>query len=474
MNRMKPRNLLWSLIFGGLLLPQLASATLFLRISGSELSAVQDMGVKNLVFGWPIPDVSAVGKVQAQGYQVFFEAPPGDLSAAAETAEKMNITGVILAMENVDGPGDNELFRRVTSAHPRLSFLLLNPGGKEPQMRGRLVVERNGILQVSSPTSQPWVDTNLALVKLARAFRPDVTPLYSFHWDLSDALRNKLGPAAEDYCLAISEANAFHADVIVDLHEKLQQGLLGKESSAWAVWNNVKRYIAFEHSESAAGKLRPLANTGVVMDTMAPSYEGLNLMARHNIPFVVLRPGDLKPKLLESFDALVIFSAPSSAAVTALGDFAMRGGIVVLVNLRGQFPWHSLEPAHKNKQATAYDVGAGQVVELAEPVIDPEAFSRDLRRLMGFQRMTLGLWNSLTSVAVADLQDSNGETIVNLVNYALEAEPVQVQIKGHFSSIRYESPDGGCCQYLTPVQRGPFTEFVIPALFIQGEVHLRR
>ena len=474
MNRMKPRNLLWSLILGGLLLPQLASATLFLRISGSELRAVQDMGVKNLVFGWPIADASAVGKVQAQGYQVFFEAPPGDLSAAAETAEKMNITGVILAMENVDGPGDNELFRRVTTAHPRLSFLLLNPGGKEPQMRGRLVVERNGILQVASPTSQPWVDTNLALVKLARAFRPDVTPLYSFHWDLSDALRNKLGPAAEDYCLAISEANAFHADVILDLHEKLQQGLLGKESSAWAVWNNVKRYIAFAHSESAAGKLRPLANTGVVMDTMAPSYEGLNLMARHNIPFVVLRPGDLEPKLLESFDALVVFSAPSNAAATAIGDFAMRGGIVVLVNLRGQFPWHSLEPAHKDRQATAYDVGAGQVVELAEPVIDPEAFSRDLRRLMGFQRMTLGLWNSLTSVAVADLQDSNDETIVNLVNYALEAEPVQVQIKGHFSSIRYESPDGGCCQYLTPVERGPFTEFVIPALFIQGEVHLRR
>jgi len=90
------------------------------------------------------------------------------------------------------------------------------------------------------------------------------------------------------------------------------------------------------------------------------------------------------------------------------------------------------------------------------------------------QRMTLGLWNSLTSVAVADRQDSNDETIVNLVNYALEAEPVQVQVKGHFSSIRYESPDGGCCQDLTPVQRGAFTEFVIPALFIQGEVHLSR
>jgi len=189
---------------------------------------------------------------------------------------------------------------------------------------------------------------------------------------------------------------------------------------------------------------------------------------------VVLRPGDLEPKALESFDTLIVFGALSSNAATVVGDFAKRGGIVVLVNLHGDFPWHSLEPAHKDKQATAYGVGAGQVVELAEPVIDPEAFSRDLRRVMGFERSTLGLWNSLTAVATAERAGSKDETIVNLVNYALEAEAVQVQIKGHFSSIRYESPEGGCCQYLTPVQRGPFTEFVIPALFIQGEVHLRR
>src|SRR5256885_12967521 len=252
MNRMKLRIFLRSLILGGLMVTQFASATIFLRISGSELPVVRDMGVKNLVFAWPLSDVSVVRKVQAQGYEVFFEASTGDLSAAAENADKMNIAGVILAMESVDGRGDNELFRLVTAAHPRLSFLLLNPGGKEPQMRGRLVVERNGILQVSSPTSQPWVDTNLALLKLARAFRPDVIPLYSFHWDLSDALRNKLGPAVEDYCLAISEANAFHADVILDLHEKLQQGLVRKDSSAWAVWNNVKRYIAFEQSQRSA------------------------------------------------------------------------------------------------------------------------------------------------------------------------------------------------------------------------------
>jgi len=49
-------------------------------------------------------------------------------------------------------------------------FRFLISSGKQPQMRGRLVVNRNGILQVSSPSSQPWLDTNLAAVRLAETF----------------------------------------------------------------------------------------------------------------------------------------------------------------------------------------------------------------------------------------------------------------------------------------------------------------
>jgi hypothetical protein len=92
---------------------------------------------------------------------------------------------------------------------------------------------------------------------------------------------------------------------------------------------------------------------------------------------------------------------------------------------------------------------------------------------MGVQRPSLNLWNSLTTIAVSYREKPDGETIVNLVNYALEPEPVQVQIKGHFSSILYESPEGSCCQSIQPIERDGFTEFVIPGLIIGGKVHLK-
>jgi hypothetical protein len=82
---------------------------------------------------------------------------------------------------------------------------------------------------VSSPTSQPWLDGNLALIRFARVFDTSQEPLYSFAWDLSDPLVQLHGLKAEDYSLAIAEAGAFHADLILDLHEKLQAGLANGE-----------------------------------------------------------------------------------------------------------------------------------------------------------------------------------------------------------------------------------------------------
>src|SRR5207249_2924251 len=83
-------------------------------------------------------------------------------------------------------------------AHKSLTFRMLVPGGKQPQLKGRLVVERDGVLQISSPSSQPWLDTNLALVRLAQSMDPDSLPIiYDFHWDTSGALPDAWHPDAK-------------------------------------------------------------------------------------------------------------------------------------------------------------------------------------------------------------------------------------------------------------------------------------
>jgi len=163
---------------------------------------------------------------------------------------------------------------------------------------------------------------------------------------------------------------------------------------------------------------------------------------------------------------------PGAELTKAIEAFLERGGIAVLVDQRGDFPWHSSQPAKTNTHAVSYDVGKGRVIELGEPVTDPETFAEDIRRLMVKQRIPVSVWNSLTTLVVAYPGEKADEVVVELVNYAEESLEVQVQVKGNFESVRFASPERGCCENLKPSGVDGFTEFVVPHLVIGGRVYL--
>jgi hypothetical protein len=356
------------------------------------------------------------------------------------------------------------------STYRNLRFLVLNPDGKQPQMKGGLIIKRDTILQISSPTAQPWIDTNLALIRTEQRSDREQTPLYTFSWNFSDPGQQQRGATAEDYELAVAEAGAFHADLLLEIPEDLQRSLAQNDARAWALWNQVKPYLEFY---SPAPKMRgePATNVGVVIDNLDTSYEAINLLARHNIPFRVLHPSDLKSTDFNGFEVMVVFAKPDKEAGARISEIATRGGTVVLVDSQGGYPWQNAQPERINEHTVSYVVGKGRVLELSEPVTDPETFAQDVRRLMTKQQVLISLWNALTTLAVP-YRESAMITELELINYAAQPLRVQVRVKGLFSSVRYQTPERGCCESLTPVQHEGFTEFVVPGLRIAGRVHL--
>ena len=450
-----------------------AAGDVLLRSTPGPLPPAKAIGVRDIVMRWPVRETPELMKLHALGFRLFFETGSSDLAAAAATAERADAAGVIIDLKGSDSAADGELLRSSKVAHPKLLFRFLIPGGKQPQMKGRLVVERDGILQVSSPSSQPWLDTNLALARLAETFHTDAMPvLYDFQWDLSDSLHKQLGPTADEYALAIAEADAIRADVVLDFPEPLHKALAANKSEAWALWSQVKRYIAFSSRVPSQG-IQSIANMGVVTSDAQMNYEAVNLLARHNLAFETIRPQDLTAERLNAWNAVVVFCSLRSAEIDLLNAFVKRGVIVVLVNQRGEYPWHSATPVRQDAHSATFNVGSGQVVELAKLVTDPELFARDLRRLIGPERSAVGLWNSLTTLVTAYRQGPGDETVLNVINYADVPENVQVQIKGRFASIQLESPEEGSCRALQAVSRGSFTEFTIPRLMIAARVHLK-
>jgi hypothetical protein len=450
-----------------------AAGNVFLRITPGPLPSANAIGVSDIVLRWSASETADLAKLRALGFQVFFEVGPSDLAAAAAAAESAGAAGVILEVNGSARVAAGELFRSSKTAHPKLLFRFLIPGGKQPQMRGRLVVDRDGILQVSSPSSQPWLDTNLALVRLAETFHPDAIPvLYDFQWDLSDSLHKQLGPSMDEYALAIAEAEAIRADVILNFTEPLQRALAADQPDAWALWNQVKRYIAFSSRVPSRG-IQSIANVGVVTCDEQMNYEAVNLLARHNLAFETIRPRDLSAERWNDWTAIVVFCPLKNIEIDLLNAFVKRGAIAVLVNQRGEYPWHSSAPVRQDTYSATFNVGSGQVVELGEPVTDPELLARDLRRLIGAERSALGLWNSLTTLVTGYRQELRGETVLNVINYAGVPETVQVQVKGQFASSELESPEEGCCRPLQAFAHGGFTEFTIPRLVIAARVHLK-
>ena len=449
-----------------LILSPSAWSSVFIRWSNADLPSASLLGVSDIVLTWKDGIAPLVTTARKEGYRVYVEIPIEQAKVVAEEAANGGCEGIILdasGSENTKAENDVATLR---SAYPNLSFRVLSSNGKQPDMRGSLIIKRNSVLEVSSPTAQPWIDTNLALIKVEQRSRHAPVPFYTFSWDQTQ----QRPLTVDDYELAVAEAGAFHADLLLQLDEHLQQGLNNHDADAWALWNQVRSTLKFSLGSDVA--LRPAANVAVVVEHLDSNDEVLNLLSRHNIPFRVFLAADLKLEELKGFDVVVVFAEPDKQIGQRIKDFAARGSTVVMVNAHDRYPWQNAQPVQVNEHTNSYAVGSGKVLELSEPVTDPETFAQDIRRLLGKRNSLLSLWNGLTTVAVPYQGHGGGVSLLELVNYAAEPVRVQVQVKGSFKTVHYESPEHACCESLVPVQHDGFTEFVIPELRVAGRIHL--
>ena len=440
-----------------------------MRWNEATLPPANSLGVNEIVIAWERGAPTALlATARKQGYRVYVETPLGRATSAAEACAENSCQGIILNVLESERAEGEKCIASLRSAYPKLRVLVLSPAGKQPKMRGSLIIKRDSVLEVSSPTAQPWIDTNLALIKIEqRARRPQI-PLYTFSWADQGPQTNL---TADDYSLAVAEAGAFGADLVLQLDEHLQDGLNKRDGGAWALWNQVRSTLRFS-ADASTGGLEPAANVAVIVDELDTSNEVTNLLSRHNIPFRVFIAADLKTEELKGFDIVIEFAKPDAEAAERIKNLATGGATVIAVDAHGKYSWQSSQAVQQNEHTTSYPVGNGKVLELAEPVSDPETFAQDIRRLLGKRNALLSLWNGLTTIAVPYKDRGARVTLLELVNYAGEPVRLQVQVKGTFTTIRYETPEHGCCVSLEPARRDGFTEFVIPEIRIAGRVHL--
>ena len=461
------------LVFSLLFVPGVAWGGVLLRWTNPALPPANELGIDSLVISWNDRSSTMARQAQKLGYHLYVEASLDEAETAAKKADQDHLAGIILDVHTSERSKVVSDVSRLQSAHPKLSFVVLNSEGKRPQMRGSLVIKRDSVLEVSSPTAQPWIDSNLSLIKIQQSVYPAQNVLYTFSWRGSDSAQQQDRLSADDYSIAVAEAGAFHADLVLEIDEILQKALVEHAPNAWTLWKQVQSYVAF-YSDNSKESLRAGANVAVVEDELDTGNEVLNLLARHNIPFSVLQTSDLKTQDLAPYDVVIVFAKASPETSERIADLATRGKTIVLVEPQGSYPWHNAQSVRVNEHTVLYTVGAGKVLELSEAVTDPETFAQDIRRLIGKERALMSLWNGLTTIAVPYVGLTGDIALMEFINYAGDPLRVQVQVRGSFTSILYESPEHKCCESLVPVNQNGFTEFEIPELRIAGRVYLKK
>lgn len=444
----------------------------FVRWTESTFPSAAAIGVNELVIPWGTGRVQLMNAARKRGYHVYAEAKFQDAHAAADAAATNGLAGVIVEgrMGAPVQASTQKLVENLRRTHPKLSVLELNEGGKQPKIRGSMVIDEHGVLAVTSPTRKPWIDSNVALANFVRTFQPKQMPLFSFSWEFGTPVERVVGPRSVDYALAVSEAGAMRTAVILPIYPSQQKALAEGDKEAWQGWGHVRDYIKFYSKKSVKGS-KSWSDIAIVTENYGDAYEPMNLLARHNILYQVLSPGEVSLQRLRDLHMVIMFSQPAKRTVRELQTFSSRGGIIILVNLRGPLPWDS-HPSTKESYGKSYKIGRGEIAEFSGPVENPEEFAERIRFLRNRRDVLVRLWNASTTLAFAYTEPRPGNLTLDLVNYAQESIEVQARVKGVFSDVRYETPEHGFCPGILPTHENGFTEFVVPRLRIGGRVYL--
>lgn len=438
-------------------------AEVLVRWDLDQVPSRESLGISALLI--PVSKPAVVQQAVAQGYRVYLYGDAASLSEAATLAK--SVSGVVVRGD-ASGQQLDQLRRRLRS--PGVRVLSVDERGTWPRVRLNSVTMRDDVLQVSSRTAQPWVDSNAFLVRIAAASRDDKPLLLSYAWEPITVADTHQGPALEDYLVAIAEAGSFGSDLVLPLHEGFQRSLLLGKPAARAEWQQIRRYLDF-YSWDLPRRYRRISNIGVVTADPMNWVEVLRLLTRHNLPFEVLPPDRLQGGNLEGFALTIVLDPLKEAQIQQLSAFARKGGTVVLNGPAQGFKWEDAAPLVKNDHQTGYRVGEGRVLQLVDAIGDPDEFAKEMREVLGPDGRVVDVWNGIT-VLIAPYQDPMGDTVlVTALNYAHEAQPIQLRVRGAFSLVYYESPESEPA--LLPFrQRDGHTEFVLPDLRIGGRVFL--
>jgi len=445
----------------------------------STLSLLDDSSVNCLLVTWSASAEAAVEAEQQQLIKIYAEAAhrhglavlgivysPGNASEIAADAARAALDGLVL--EGEFPPEFATALRKAAGAMLVIEIAkdaaswrskpaqIIAVVGEAPSGRNLSEMGIRG-----SPSSQPWIESNIWLVHSFRLISPS-RPVW---------ISSQIEKAAStiEYARAMADAAAAGGRWIVSLDDALRAKLRTRDPSALETWHRLSSYLRFAESHAAWHALAPYGNVVIVIDLASMKQdqvdEYLKLAARRQVPYRLLSRSDLSTAALAKYRAIVAteLDPPSTTERKLLQEFAESGGLV--------FAGPSWGDAPKTAPFAEVPAGKGSVTVYKDP--DPETVARDLKEMLSDDDLGVVPFNVPSVVTFASGGVLGQPLVVQLVNYFDQpVEAITLRVAGTFRSAHLETPEGMPVGLPLRNEEGR-TEVTIPKLLLWGAVSMQ-
>ena len=428
--------------------------------SGLPADAAQQQALKPLIEKGRQAKLDFVGIVEGQA----------DKPAALAAAKAAGLAAVALDGAAPANPGIpvipwNKAAQVKAAASPVLGISDgVWPGIPQPSGQG------------GGPTNLPWVDSNGAIVLIARALAPDKSVWVAF----DPPAQVKL--AAEAYVLAVADSVSYGAIWPISLDDQLRIDLTAKKQPAADIWKKILETMAFFGQHKQSRTYQPDGPLAILSNFAGADYdageEAINLFPRIRQPYRVIARSRAAAASFAGLQAIyyVDKEAPDAALRQKLMAFAAAGG-TLFVPSKWPNPEGPTVTAEPYLLFTVHSVGKGRLAVCKEDQPDPYDVVADIQNVISHRNDILRLYNAASMNFLYETSAQGKQGVIHLLNYSRRpgSDGPLFYVKEPHKSARLVSPEIASPTDLafTPQEAGG-AELFLPKLTVYGAIELEK
>jgi hypothetical protein len=326
------------------------------------------------------------------------------------------------------------------------------------------------------PTALPWVDSNGAVLLIARALAPDKTVWVGF--DPPQPAKQ----TAEAYMLAVADPASYGARWVISLDSQLRADLTARKQPAVDTWKKIADTLAFFKQHNQARTYEPAGVLAVMSSFAGPDWEAgkdaLNSLPRLRQPFRVIARSQAAGASFAGLQAIYYADreTPSPELRQKLMAFAKGGGFLFVPS-----NWPNPEGAPAAAEPyllfSVRTLGKGRLAVCKEDRPEQYTAVGDVQVIMSHRNDILRLYSASSANAFYQVSAQGRQGVIHLLNYSGRpgSDGPLFYVKDQYKSARLVSPEiASPAELKLDPQEGGGAELFLPRLSVYGAIELEK